>query len=167
MKIISSKTTNENKSTRFKDLFKKQLKQNLLLILTILAVILAVVVGLLIRSYTHLTPPQKAYFGFPGEIFLNMLKFITLPLISSSVITGIASLGGKKVGKIVSRAFIYYFTTTFSAVCLGILLVIIIKPGLRNQERVYGKSPIVGTLSAIDTIFDLIRFFFKFFFSIC
>jgi len=131
-----------------------------LFVLTIIAVILAIVVGLLIRSHTRLSPAQKAYFGFPGEIFLNMLKFITLPLISSSVITGIASLGGKKVGKIVSRAFIYYFTTTFFAVCLGIFLVIIIKPGMRNQERVYGKSPIVGTLSAIDTIFDLIRLFF-------
>jgi len=160
LKAISNKTTNEKKSTRIKALVKEQLKQNLLLILTILAVILAIIVGLLIRSYTHLSPPQKAYFGFPGEIFLNMLKFITLPLISSSVITGIASLGGKKVGKIVSRAFIYYFTTTFSAVCLGIILVIIIKPGLRNQEKVYGKSPITATVSAIDTIFDLIRLLF-------
>jgi Na+/H+-dicarboxylate symporter len=156
---IVSKEENEKKSTSLKVLMKKQFKENILLITTIIAVILAVVIGFLIRSYTNLTPPQKAYFGFPGEIFLRMLKFITLPLISSSVITGIASLGGKKAGKIASRAFTYYFTTTFSAVCLGIILVIIIKPGLRNQEKVYGKNPIGGTISPIDTVLDLIRLF--------
>ncbi len=72
---------------------KKRIKENMLLIFTIRSVLLGILIGFILRSQTNLNTAQKQYFGFPGEIFLRMLKFIILPLIMSSLICGIANLG--------------------------------------------------------------------------
>lgn len=45
-------------------------------------------VGLIIRSVDTLTEVEKNYLGFPGEILMQMLQFITVPLIVTSVIIG-------------------------------------------------------------------------------
>jgi Na+/H+-dicarboxylate symporter len=146
-----------------KTMLRKQLKDNLLLGFTVLAVILGVVVGVLVRSYTDLKPSQKMLFGFPGELFLRMLKFLIIPLISSSIIAGIASLGSaNKTGKVALVAFIYYISTTVLAAVLGIILVVTIQPGSRvsNLKNSNGtsKDPLNGrTISPVDTILDLIR----------
>jgi solute carrier family 1 (high affinity glutamate transporter) protein 1 len=146
-----------------KRMFKKQLKDNLLLAFTVLAVILGVVVGILVRTYTELTMPQKLYFGFLGELFLRMLKFLIIPLISSSIIAGIASLGSaNKTGRVAAVAFAYYISTTVLAAILGIILVISIQPGSRVSNVVgnqtTAKDPLNGrTISPIDTILDLLR----------
>lgn len=49
-----------------------------------------IVLGVLVRDYTSLSQLEKQYFGFPGEILMRMLKLVILPLIISSMITGIA-----------------------------------------------------------------------------
>lgn len=45
--------------------------------------------GVLVREYGKLSNLDKIYFAFPGEILMRMLKLIILPLIVSSMITGI------------------------------------------------------------------------------
>jgi len=43
-----------------------------------------------VRDYTSLSQLEKQYFGFPGEVLMRMLKLVILPLIVSSMITGIS-----------------------------------------------------------------------------
>lgn len=96
------------------------------------------------------------YFNFPGELLLNMLKMLILPLIVSSLISSLASLDTRASGKIGLRAVIYYFCTTFVAVLLGILLVMTIKPGsYGNQDINNEKSS--DDVSAVEALLDLIR----------
>lgn len=154
----------DNKKTKkyaaIRDTLRKQLKENILLIATILAVVIGIGLAFILRTYTNLSDAQRVYFGFPGEIFLRMLKFLILPLISSSLITGIAGLGTSRVGKIAARALIYYFVTTLSAVILGIVLVTTIRPGKRSQltSSSGDDGPLKGEkISTVDTILDLIR----------
>jgi Na+/H+-dicarboxylate symporter len=97
---------------------KKQMRENLLLIATVIGVFIGIGLAFIIRPY-GLTKVEKSYFGFPGELFLRMLKFLILPLIGSSLITGIAGLGTSKAGKVAGRALIYYFVTTVIAVIMG------------------------------------------------
>jgi Na+/H+-dicarboxylate symporter len=54
-----------------------------------MSVLVGIGLAFILRSYANLTNPEKLYFGFPGEIFLRMLKFLILPLITSSLISGI------------------------------------------------------------------------------
>ena len=120
---------NVKQSSGLKTKIIRALKENILLLFTISSIGIGIGLGFILRASTNFSPPVKAYFGFPGEIFLRSLKFLILPLISSSLITGIAGLGTQKTGKIAVRALIFYFCSTFSAVIVGLILVSTIKPG--------------------------------------
>lgn len=88
---------------------------------------------------------------------MRMLKLVILPLIISSMITGVAALDSNVSGKIGLRAVVYYFCTTIIAVILGIVLVVSIKPGVTqkvNEIDRTGKTPEVST---VDAMLDLIR----------
>ncbi|CAF0914845.1 unnamed protein product [Brachionus calyciflorus] len=150
------------KKYSMKSEFRKQFKENLLLAFTILSVIIGVIIGFILRKYTTLTPVQKQYSVFMGEIFLRMLKFLILPLISSSLICGIASLGSaNKAANVASKALFYYMSTTFLAVLLGLFLVITIKPGVNNKSKIMNSinQDFLSDrkISPFDTILDLIR----------
>lgn len=65
-----------------------------------------------------------------GTIFINLLKLIAIPLIVTSLITGIAGLKDMSaLSKIGSKTFVIYFSTTLMALFVGLLVVNIIRPG--------------------------------------
>uniref|UniRef100_A0A8C5EI82 Amino acid transporter n=1 Tax=Gouania willdenowi TaxID=441366 RepID=A0A8C5EI82_GOUWI len=114
-------------------------------------------VGVLVREYATLSNLDKKYFGFPGEILMRMLKLVILPLIVSSMITGVAALDSEVSGKIGLRAVIYYFSTTIIAVILGIILVMTIKPGISQTTEHIDRTGITPNDTTVDTLLDLIR----------
>jgi Na+/H+-dicarboxylate symporter len=68
--------------------------------------------------------------GWLGTLFLNALKMLIVPLVVSSMIVGIASMGDvRKIGRVGGVTFFYYLTTTGMAVVLGIILVNVMRPG--------------------------------------
>jgi Na+/H+-dicarboxylate symporter len=83
-----------------------------------------------------------------GEFFLKSLKMIIVPLILFSMITGITGLGDvRKLGRLGGLTVLYYAVTTGLAVCLGALLVNLIRPGdglehvgLEVPERIAARS---------------------------
>ena len=81
-----------------------------------------------------------AYFGWTkftldwikpfGDIFLNALKLIAIPLVLFSVIGGIIGIGNPEhLGKMGGKTLGLYLISTVFAVSLGLLLVNVIKPG--------------------------------------
>jgi solute carrier family 1 (neuronal/epithelial high affinity glutamate transporter), member 1 len=143
-------------------IFLSQVGENILLLSTIGAVILGVGLGFLLRNIGTFNDNHIMYFGFIGKLFLRMLKFLILPLIACSLISGIAGLGSGNAGKIAVRALVYYFSTTFIAVSLGVILVITIRPGVGKSAST--DEPIVNIpvdtekyVTTHDTILDLIR----------
>uniref|UniRef100_A0A8C6T4I9 Amino acid transporter n=1 Tax=Neogobius melanostomus TaxID=47308 RepID=A0A8C6T4I9_9GOBI len=113
--------------------------------------------GLVVREYTSLSHLDKQYFGFPGEILMRMLKLVILPLIISSMITGVAALDSEVSGKIGLRAVIYYFSTTIIAVVLGIILVMAIKPGVSQAADHIDRTGTTPNVNTVDTLLDLVR----------
>uniref|UniRef100_A0A8D3EBA0 Amino acid transporter n=1 Tax=Scophthalmus maximus TaxID=52904 RepID=A0A8D3EBA0_SCOMX len=113
--------------------------------------------GVVVREYASLSPLHKQYFGFPGEILMRMLKLVILPLIISSMITGVAALDSEVSGKIGLRAVIYYFSTTIIAVILGIILVMTIKPGVSQTADHIDRAGTTPNVTTVDTLLDLIR----------
>ncbi|MFT6865153.1 MAG: proton glutamate symport protein [Akkermansiaceae bacterium] len=66
-----------------------------------------------------------------GQLFLNLLKMIIVPLVISSVIAGITSLHGVAgFGRLLSKTAGFYALTSLLAICLGLFLVNVIQPGL-------------------------------------
>ncbi|KAM5192770.1 excitatory amino acid transporter 3 [Mantella aurantiaca] len=136
---------------------KRILKNNWLLIVTVVAVVLGIGLGVLVREYGKLSNLDKIYFAFPGEILMRMLKLIILPLIVSSMITGVAALDSSVSGKIGLRAIVYYFCTTVIAVILGIVLVVTIKPGVSQSAEDIDRTGSTPEVTTVDALLDLLR----------
>ncbi len=70
-------------------------------------------------------------FDFIGTtFFMGLLKMVLIPLVASSVIVGVSSIGDpSRLGYVGGMTLVYYFSTMFSAVLLGLLLVTSIVPG--------------------------------------
>ena len=74
--------------------------------------------------------PQMTAVDWIGEIFLNALKMLVIPLIVSSLIVGISGLGDiTKVGKTGVITLFYFMTTTAFSVVIGLGMVNLMKPG--------------------------------------
>ena len=66
-----------------------------------------------------------------GTIFMNMIKMVIVPLVFSSLVMGVASLGDiKKVGRIGIKTVGYYLGTTAFAIVIGLAIGTIVEPGL-------------------------------------
>ncbi|KAM4808547.1 excitatory amino acid transporter 1-like [Rhinophrynus dorsalis] len=135
--------------------FRGFLCRNAFVILTIAAVVLGIVLAFALRPY-KMSQRQVKYFSFPGELLMRMLQMLVLPLIVSSLVTGMASLDSKASGKMGLRAVVYYTVTTLIAVFIGIVMVIIIHPGKGTKENLQSQGKI-ERVQTTDAILDLIR----------
>ncbi|VDM99003.1 unnamed protein product [Thelazia callipaeda] len=132
------------------------IRQNLLLVLTIASVITGVLLGFMGRSL-DLKSQTVVLFGFPGEILMHMLKLMILPLIISSLISGLAQLDAKQSGRLGSLAVLYYVTTTAIAVVTGIFLVLVIHPGDPTIKQNIEGTTEAKSVSSLDAFLDLLR----------
>uniref|UniRef100_A0A8C7XTK1 Amino acid transporter n=1 Tax=Oryzias sinensis TaxID=183150 RepID=A0A8C7XTK1_9TELE len=117
--------------------------------------LVGVILGFSLRPY-KMSYREVKYFSFPGEVLMRMLQMLVLPLLVSSLITGMAALDSKASGKMGMRAVIYYMTTTIIAVFIGILIVLIIHPG-KGSKAEFGKQQTIEQISPADAFLDLIR----------
>uniref|UniRef100_A0A493TWU2 Amino acid transporter n=1 Tax=Anas platyrhynchos platyrhynchos TaxID=8840 RepID=A0A493TWU2_ANAPP len=129
--------------------------KNGLLTLSMLSVATGCLLGFLLRAL-ELTE-LKQYFSFPGELLMRMLKMLILPLITSSLMSGLATMDSRACGKMGVITITYYLWTTFMAVTTGIILVVSIHPGAAAQKEDYSVGKAV--LSSADALLDLIRYF--------
>jgi len=73
------------------------------------------------------------FFEFLGTLFINLLKMVVVPLISASIITGVASVGsGRDLGRLGLKTLAFYVFTTLLSVLIALVLVDVIKPGIVN-----------------------------------
>uniref|UniRef100_A0A8D0G6C7 Amino acid transporter n=1 Tax=Sphenodon punctatus TaxID=8508 RepID=A0A8D0G6C7_SPHPU len=139
-----------------KDDVKSYLLRNFFVLFTIIGVIVGIILGFALRSY-KMSYREVKYFSFPGELLMRMLQMLVLPLIVSSLVTGVAALDSKASGKMGLRAVIYYMSTTVIAVLIGIIMVVIIHPGKGSKEKMHREGKIVR-VTAADAFLDLIRY---------
>uniref|UniRef100_M3ZLQ6 Amino acid transporter n=1 Tax=Xiphophorus maculatus TaxID=8083 RepID=M3ZLQ6_XIPMA len=134
---------------------KNVLKQNGLLILSVLAVVIGCLLGFFLRT-RRLSEQEVKYFQFPGELLMRMLKMLILPLVVSSLMSGLAALDAKCSSRLGLITVSYYLWTTFVAVIIGIMMVSIIHPGGAAQKEDSEDSG-KHIMSSADALLDLIR----------
>ncbi len=129
----------------------------------VIALILGVIAGFVLGE-------AAGYFEFMGLIFMRALLMIMAPLVFSSIIVGISGVGNpKKLGRLGGKTLLYFFTTTFLSVIIGLILVNAIHPGSENLKaelmKEYQTSEQEQKLAALeeratsfyDFFLDLIR----------
>ncbi len=88
----------------------------------------------------------RAPFSFVGGLFIRLLKLIIVPLILTSVVTGIQSLKEpRELGRVGLITVAYYLLTTLAAVCVGILVVNVLRPGMDLHLSVGGHPELTPT----------------------
>lgn len=104
----------------------------------LIALVLSVIAGLLAgKDSSIIGITYFSIFNFIGTLFLNALKMIIVPLIISSIIVGIAGVGGTQgLGRLGSRTLLYYLVTSFLAITTGLFFVNIISPGVIDGQPV-------------------------------
>ena len=102
----------------------------------LIALALAVLAGLLAGpDHSLFGIRYYAMFDFIGTLFLNALKMIIVPLIVSSIMVGIASVGGTHgLARLGSKTIIYYMATSLFAILIGLLLVNLFAPGIIDGQ---------------------------------
>lgn len=94
----------------------------------VLWILLGIVIGALLGG---LSPAAGNHLQFLGDLFLQALKMIIVPLVTLSITVGITGLGDvRRLGTIGWRTVGYYLTTTTLAVITGLVLVSLIHPGI-------------------------------------
>lgn len=96
------------------------------------AMLAGALIGLAVRPGGELFGlPVVAIGSFLGTAFLNLLKMLVVPLVVSSVISGVASLGGTHdLGRLGGLAMLFYVTTTLIAVLIALTIVNVVQPGI-------------------------------------
>ncbi len=88
-----------------------------------------------------------------GELFLNALKMLIVPLIITSMIGGVTALGDiRKLGKVGIYTVAYYMVTTAFAVIAGLILVTIVQPGVGIAKAAAVAMPPEKELSFFEVI---------------
>ncbi|GBD91305.1 proton glutamate symport protein [bacterium BMS3Abin04] len=118
----------------------------------LIALVLGVLYGLYLTDYVQ-------YVSWMGDLFLRALRMVIVPLIFSSIISGVANIGSaENLGRLGFKTFLYYIVTSTFAILIGLAIVNIIQPGVGAD---LGFTKHVQELDAArrsfgDTLLDII-----------
>lgn len=116
-----------------------------------IALVLAIIVGICLVNYVDFA---NNYIKPFGTIFLNLLKFIVVPIVLFSIMVGVISMKDiRKVGAIGWKTVVYYLCTTAFAVTIGLMIANIAKgffPVLSTSDLTY--EPASTSQNFMDTL---------------
>ena len=94
------------------------------------------------------------YVSWMGDLFLRALKMIIIPLIITSIVSGVSNIGSaQNLGKLGLKTISYYILTSLMAIFVGLILVNILQPGvgadLGFRKNVEGLNVVSDSLGNI------------------
>lgn len=98
--------------------------------------------------------------GWLGDLFMKLLRMIIVPLVLTSIISGVASVGGgKALGRLFGKTLGYYVLSSLLAVSVGLLLVNLIQPGTganMTETTAADLPPLETPSSPVQLILDIV-----------
>jgi len=95
-----------------------------------------------------------------GTLFVRLLKMVIVPLVLTSVISGVASIGGgRDVGRLFGKTFAYYLSTSTIAILIGLSFTNLIRPGVGAQLAGVEAGPlpeIQTPASVVDLLLGMV-----------
>jgi Na+/H+-dicarboxylate symporter len=121
--------------------------------------LVAGVILALVARFFHFESFVTDQIALLGTIFLRALKMIIVPLIVSSIISGVTGLGdAENFGRLATKTLSYYIVTSVLAILTGLILVNIIAPGVGAQFGFHQAPQNINTSAATfkDTLLRII-----------
>ncbi len=94
-----------------------------------------------------------------GQVFLNAIKMLVVPLVLVSITVGTAQMGDiKKLGRIGSKTLLFYLLTTSVAIIIGLTFANLVDPGvgLDLSNVSYAAQDPVEKVSVADTFINIV-----------
>lgn len=100
----------------------------------LIGLVLGAILGVLLNPATgfiseNLSLELSAWLDLPGQIFMRLVQMIMIPLIFTSILTGIISNTSENLKTFGLRLLIYFVFTTLVSVVIGLLVTIVMRPG--------------------------------------
>lgn len=126
----------------------------------IIALFVGAITGLILNIFApNVFKVLDPYLFTPlGQIFLNLIKMLVVPIVFFSITLGVAGLGDpKKLGRIGAKTITYFLLTTTFAIIIGITLALLIKPGaFGNFDTKAADYSAEEAPSMADTLLNII-----------
>jgi len=101
----------------------------------LIALVLGAIAGYLSTDVSVLGTPLLSVYDFGGQLFLNALKMLIVPLIASSIALGVAGLGNTdSLGSMGFKTALFYVLTTGTAIITGLIIVNLVQPGIVDGQ---------------------------------
>lgn len=115
--------------------------KNSVLLKVFISIILAILIGWLVGPSAQIFGVTYVrIFGLIGQLFLNSLMLVVVPLVTASIITGTAKMGGDHAfGVLGAKTFSYYFLISLLSVLVGTATFWMINPSASLDATVAAK----------------------------
>lgn len=132
----------------------KEKKKLSLAVQIFIALVLAIVAGIALVNHAEFA---TSYIKPFGTIFLNLVKFIVVPVVLFSIMSGVISMRDvRKVGSIGWKTIVFYMATTAFAVTIGLIIASLTKgmfPALSTADLTYEAAEATPFMQVIVDIF--------------
>ncbi|MDB4126022.1 dicarboxylate/amino acid:cation symporter [Candidatus Marinimicrobia bacterium] len=119
-------------------------------------IFISMIIGLIIGSFIDTNSTIYSISITLGVIFIKLLKMITIPLIFTSILTGITSITDfNQLGRIGFKTISYYMLTSLFAIIIGLGLTNILKPGNSYAHSETTKVYDYSNLNTPDSTLDI------------
>lgn len=93
-------------------------------------ILIGLVLGIIVGAVFYGNSNVQTYLQPLGDIFLNLIKMIVVPIIISTLIVGVAGTGDmKQLGRLGGKTLIYFEVITTIAIVVGLLAANLFQPG--------------------------------------
>jgi proton glutamate symport protein len=114
----------------------------------LIALLIAILFGLFLGDYAYLLT-------WMGDLFLRALKMIIIPLILTSVVSGVTNIGdAQNLGRLGLKTITYYISTSLFAIITGLVLVNLIQPGVGADLGL--KKEVPELAAASGNLWDIV-----------
>ena len=92
---------------------------------------IGMVLGILVGTLAPKLGISAAFFKPFGDLFINLVRMVVVPLVLATLVSGAASVGDVgRLGRVAAKTLVFYFATTALAVAIGLVLGNIFQPGV-------------------------------------
>jgi Na+/H+-dicarboxylate symporter len=120
----------------------------------LVGLLIGVVVGLILQPFPQVA---RTYIKPFGDLFLNLIRMIIVPLVLASLVVGTASVENiRKLGRIGVKTIAYYLLTTALAVVIGLIMGNLMQPGSGLTLPTDAKVTAAKPPSLVDVLLNMV-----------
>ncbi|MFC0189638.1 cation:dicarboxylate symporter family transporter [Fictibacillus aquaticus] len=109
--------------------------------------------GIAVGAVFYGNPSVQTYLQPIGDIFIRLIKMIVIPIVVSSLIVGVASVGDiKKLGRLGGKTILYFEIITTIAIVVGLAVANIFKPGAGINMSALTKGDISSYMGTTEEV---------------